>query len=266
MRPWAAALIAAGLGSGAQAQGVCSGEVVFQCATDAPEAEREQITVCQSDARFEMVRHHLASGELRYDVPLTANGALTHYTFGWLDEETIKVELGFWDEPYAMARILHMALPWNEEEDEQRLDLPSEAWLQTADWRMPIEQELCLPQTVYADLATMELGFVDRGPVGLFFSGDEIVPTPETVGRARVQTDTTVSVYQWHRPNAATPVWRQLYDGDEVEVLAVQGAFRAVAIPIGVSECVIRPEDMGHPYNGPCATGWADQQYLQILQ
>lgn len=266
MRPWAAAVIAAGLGSAAQAQGVCSGEVVFQCATNAPEAEREQITVCQSDARFEMVRHHLASGELRYDVPLTADGAQTHYTFGWLDEETIKVELGFWDEPYAMARILHMALPWNEEEDEQRLDLPAEAWLQTADWQMPIEQELCLPQTVYADLATMELGFVDRGPVGLFFSGDEIVPTPETVGRARVQTDTTVSVYQWSSPNAATPVWWQLYNGDEVEVLAVHGAFRAVAIPIGVSECVIRPEDMGHAYNGPCATGWVDQQYLQMIQ
>ena len=153
-----------------------------------------------------------------------------------------------------------------EEEDEQRLDLPAEAWLQTADWQMPIEQELCLPQTVYADLATMELGFVDRGPVGLFFSGDEIVPTPETVGRARVQTDTTVSVYQWSSPNAATPVWWQLYDGDEVEVLAVHGAFGAVAIPIGVSECVVRPEDMGHPYNGPCATGWVDQQYLQMIQ
>lgn len=187
-------MIAAGLGSSAQAQGVCSGEVVFQCATDAPEETRDQITVCLSDGRFEMVRHHLATGGMRYDVPLTADGALTHYTFGWLDDETIKVELGFWDEPYAMPRILHMAVPWNEEEDEQRLDFPAEAWLQTADWQMPIEQELCLARTVYADLAAMDAGFADRGPFGLFFSGDEIVPTPETVGRARARADTTVPV------------------------------------------------------------------------
>ncbi len=266
MRLWAAAMTAVVFGSAAGAQSVCSGEVVFQCATDAPEAVREQITVCLADGRFEMVRHQLATGEKRYDVPLSADAALTHYSYGWLDDETIKVELGFWDEPYAMPRILHMALSWDEEEDEQRLDLPSEAWLQTADWQLPIEQELCLPQTVYADLAAMEMGFADRGPVGLFFSGDEIVPTPETVGRARVHSDTTLPVYQWSRPNAATPVWWQLNDGDDVEVLAVQGDFRAVAIPTGVGECVIRPEEMGHPYTGPCATGWVDQRFLEMIQ
>jgi len=39
-----------------------------------------------------------------------------------------------------------------------------------------------------------------------------------------------------------------------------------VAIPTGVSECVIRPEDMGNPYNGPCATGWVDQRFLEMIQ
>lgn len=265
MRLWAV-LIAAGLGSAAQAQGMCSGDVVFQCATDAEQETRDQITVCLDGDRFEMVRHRLATGALIYDVPLTTDATMTHYQFEWLDDETAKVELGFWDASYGVARILHMALPWNHEADEALLDRPADAWLQSPDWQTPVEQELCLSKTVYADLARMDDPMANRGHVGLFFSGDKVMPQPETVGRARVTATQPVPVYQWHKPNASPPVWWMLTPGEDVDVIDKSGDFRAVAIPTGVRDCVIRPEDMGHLYVGPCATGWVDVRHLDVFQ
>lgn len=248
----------------AQAQAVCSGDVVFQCATDVPDEMRDQITLCLEGEQIEMVRHRLATGEPRYDVPLTANARLTHYRFGWQDDTTLAVELGFWDASYGIPRILHMLLPWDEETDTPLLDRPADAWLQSADWQKEVEQDLCLPKTIYADLETLDKPMVNRGPVGLFFSGDVVTPTPETVGRARVTAP--APVYQWNRPNAATPVWWQLYPGDVVDVIARTGDYAAVAIPTDVSDCIIRPKDMGAPYTGPCATGWVDQAALDVIQ
>lgn len=265
MRHWAV-LIAAGLGSAAQAQGVCSGDVVFQCATDAPEDMRDQITVCLEGDRFEMVRHRLATGETMHDVPLTADATMMHYSFGWQDDETVKVELGFWDEPYGVPRILHMMLPWDEDTDMPLQDRPAEAWLQSADWQAKVEQELCLSKTVYADLARMDEPMTYRGHVGLFFTGNMVMPKPENVGRARVSSVEPVPVYQWNKPNASTPVWWMLSPGDVVDVIDRNGDFRAVAIPTGVSDCMIRPEDMGDLYVGPCATGWVEQRHLKIIQ
>lgn len=255
-----------GLGSAAHAQGVCSGDVVFQCATDAPQEMRDQITVCADGDQFEMVQHRLSTGERLYDVPLSANATLTHYRFGWHDDETVKVELGFWDEPNGSPRILQMELPWDEETDMPLADRLGEAWLQSADWQQKVEQKLCLSKTVYADLAMMEKPMADRGPVGLFFSGSPVTPRVETVGRARMTAIEPVPVYQWHRPNASTPVWWMLVPGDVVDILDAQGDYRAVAIPTDVSDCMIRPQDMGKPYMGPCATGWVDQRHLEIFQ
>lgn len=265
MRPWAV-LIAAGLGSAAQAQAVCSGDVVFQCAKDAPEATRDQITVCLEGDRFEMVRHRLATSERIYDVPLSADATMTHYSFGWQDDETVKVELGFWDEPYGVPRILHMMLPWDEDTDMPLPDRPAEAWLQSAAWQQKVEQERCLSKTVYADLVKMDETMTHRGHVGLFFSGNRVMPKPETVGRARVTSVEPVPVYQCNRPNASTPVWWMLSPGEVVEVIDRHGDFRVVAIPTGVDDCMIRPEDMGDLYVGPCATGWVDQRHLELVQ
>lgn len=265
MRLWAV-VIAAGLGSAAQAQAVCSGDVVFQCPTDAPEATRDQITVCLEGDRFEMVRHRLATGERMNDVPLSADATMTHYSYGWQDDETVKVELGFWDKPYGVPRILHIMLPWDEDTDMPLPDRPAEAWLQSADWQARVEQELCLPKTVYADLVTMDEPMIYRGHVGLFFSGNMVMPKPENVGRARVTATQPVPVYQWNQPNASTPVWWMLSPGDDVDVIDRHGDYRAVAIPTGVDDCMIRPEDMGDLYVGPCATGWVDQQHLEMVQ
>lgn len=265
MRHWAV-VIAVALAPAAQAQGVCSGDVVFQCATEAPDETRDQITVCLEGDRFELVRHRLATGDRVYDVPLTADATMTHYSFGWSDEETVAVELGFWDEPYGQARILHMMLPWDEEADTPLPDKPAAAWLRGPAWAEGQEPTACRPNTIYADLETMDTPMAYRGPVGLFFSGNMVMPRPETVGRARVTGAEPVPVYQWNKPNAATPVWWMLAPGEDVEVIDKNGDFRAVAIPTAVSDCVLRPEDMNDLYVGPCATGWVDQRYLEMIQ
>lgn len=264
MRFWAV-LILLGLGSAAQAQAVCSGDVVFQCATDAPDETRDQITVCVEGDQFQMVRHRLATGERIYDVPLVADATMTHYRFEWQDNEIARVELGFWDASYDVARILHMALPWDQDADEPLRDQPADAWLQSPEWQTRVEQELCLSRTVYADLARMDEAMTYRGPVGLFFTGKMVMPRPETVGRARVTATQPVPVYQWNKPNAATPVWWMLNPGEDVDVIDQNGDFRAVAIPTDVDDCVIRPEDMGDLYVGPCATGWVDARHLKII-
>lgn len=66
-------------------------------------------------------------------------------------------------------------------------------------------------------------------------------------------------VYSSARPAAATPIWWMLQPGETVDIIDRADDFVAVAIPTnGLTDCFLRPEDLGKPYTGPCATGWVD--------
>ncbi|NIY79983.1 hypothetical protein HCZ23_10955 [Celeribacter sp. HF31] len=266
LRKAALACLAAGFAQSATAQAVCDGVVVFQCATDAE--PREQITVCAQDARFSLVRHALETGEPYDDTPLIAEAATTW--FSWQEGDDLRVELGFWSTDLGEPVTLHASLPWDDMEEAVAQDGPAEMWLQSAHWQQDSDQTPCLSQTVYADTEALWAPLETRGPIGLFFSQDVVVPEPNAVGVAEVMplpSGEGLAVYATARPNAATPVWWQLYEGDTVDVIAREGDFLAVAIPTyGVTACLIRPEQLYTPYQGPCATGWVDGTYLDRVQ
>lgn len=258
---------AASMAQSAVAQSVCEGEVVFQCVTDAD--AREQITVCAQADSYSLVRHALETGEPFYDTPLIADASSTW--FNWQGDDALRIELGFWNTDLGEALTLHANLPWDDQEEAVSDDGTAEMWLQSADWRHEIDQIMCLSQTVYADTEALWAPLDARGPVGLFFSQDVVVPEPNAVGVAQVTTVPSVSeglpVHASARPTAATPVWWQLYKGDTVDVIAREEGFIAVAIPTnGVASCLIRPEQLYAPYHGPCATGWVDGAYLERVQ
>lgn len=258
----------AGMAQSAVAQAVCEGEVVFQCATD-NDVFREQITVCAQEESYTLVRHALESGENYYDTPLIAEASRTW--FEWQEGAELRIELGFWSTDLGEPVTLHAVLPWDDMEEAVSEEGTARMWLQSPHWRQDIEQTLCRSQTVYADTEALWAPLDTRGPVATFFSQDVVVPQPSAVGVARVTslpegTD-ALAVYASARPGAATPVWWQLYKGDTVDVIAFEGDFLAVAIPTnGVSACLIRPEQLYLPYEGPCATGWVDGTYLERVQ
>ncbi|MBW6418657.1 hypothetical protein [Celeribacter sp. PS-C1] len=258
--------LAVGLAQSVAAQAVCDGEVVFQCATEAE--VREQITVCAQDESFSLVRHTLETGEPYYDTQLIAEAANTW--FSWQEGDDLRVELGFWSTDLNEPVTLHASLPWDDMEEAVAEDGPTDMWLQSAHWRQDVEQTLCQPQTVYADTEALWEPLEARGPIGLFFSQDVVVPEPNAVGVAEVMplpTGEGLPVYANARPNAATPVWWRLFEGDTVDVIARKGDFIAVAIPTnGVTSCLIRPDQLYAPYHGPCATGWFDGAFLDRVQ
>ena len=138
-------------------------------------------------------------------------------------------------------------------------------------WPAHVDQTLCTPETIYADPEALWGAQDTRGPIAAFFSQDEIIPRINTVGVARV-ADTSghpegLPVYAAARPSAATPIWWMLQPGDTVDIIDRENDFVAVAIPtLGLAGCFLRPEALGQPYNGPCATGWVDGAYLQQIQ
>lgn len=263
----AAGFIAAGLPDVVTAQSVCGGDVVFQCATDNPD-HREQITVCAADQTYALTRHALASGDMYYDTPLMADANTTW--FNWSEGDHADLEIGFWSTDLGQPVTLHVSLPWDDGEETVADQGSSAMWLQSPHWQQQVDQVWCAPDTIYANLETMWPAQIDRGPVASFFSQDVIVPHSKMVGVARVD-DTPVSdgvpVYATARPNAATPIWWMLQAGDTVDVLDRAGDFWAVALPTnGVSGCLIRPEQIGAPYEGPCATGWVENRHLVWVQ
>ncbi|NIZ13390.1 hypothetical protein [Phaeobacter sp. HF9A] len=281
-----AALMLAGWTSAAMAQSVCDGEVLFQCATDNADF-REQITVCAQERSYSLTRHALSSGEMYYDTPLIADADTTW--FRWSEGDQAQVEIGFWSTDLAEPVTLHVDLPWDDVNETVADTGAYDMWLQSPHWRARVDQTLCASGTVYAAPEGLWPPQNARGPIGTFFSQDEIIPRVDTVGVARVSdtvgvarvtdtvgvarvTDTETSpegvpVYSSARPSAATPIWWMLQPGETVDIIDRENDFIAVAIPTnGLSGCVLRPEDLGKPYTGPCATGWVDGVYLQKIQ
>lgn len=249
------------------AQGICAGEVVFQCTTD--DAMPDRITICAQDHHYSLMRHRPDTGDMIYDPPLIASAATTW--FDWQERDDLHIELGFWSTDHGDAVTLHAILPWDDYEETVTDTGRADMWLQSAHWRQEVDQTVCLSETVYADTETLWSAMDDRGPVGLFFSQDVIVPEPNAIGVARVTSVPSgaagLPVYASARPNAATPVWWQLYKGDQVDIIAAEDGFIAVAIPTnGLESCSIRPEQLFAPYTGPCATGWVDRAFLERLQ
>ncbi|WP_046210413.1 hypothetical protein [Phaeobacter italicus] len=264
----AAMLMAAGWSSAATAQSVCGGEVLFQCATDNADF-REQITVCAKKHSYVLTRHALASGDTYYDTPLIADADTTW--FRWSEDDQLRLELGFWSTDFAEPVTLHVALPWDDMEETVADTGARDMWLQSPHWRAHIDQTLCTPETIYADPEALWSVQDTRGPIAAFFSQDEIIPRMDTVGVARV-ADTSahpegLPVYATARSSAATPIWWMLQPGDTIDIIDQNHGFLAVAIPTnGMSDCLLRPEALGQPYTGPCATGWVDAAHLEQIQ
>lgn len=263
-----AVLMLAGLTSAAMAQSVCDGEVLFQCATDNADF-REQITVCAQDQSYSLTRHALSSGEMYYDTPLIADADTTW--FRWSEGDQAQVEIGFWSTDLAEPVTLHVDLPWDDVNETVADTGAYDMWLQSPHWRARVDQTLCASGTVYAAPEGLWSAQYARGPIGAFFSQDEIIPRADTVGVARVSEKETspegVPVYSSARPAAATPIWWMLQPGETVDIIDRENDFIAVAIPTnGLTGCFLRPEDLGKPYTGPCATGWVDGVYLQKIQ
>lgn len=263
-----AALALSTWGGTAAAQSVCGGDVVFQCATDNADF-REQITVCAQDQRYALTRHALSSGEMYYDTPLIADANTTW--FRWIEDDQAQVEIGFWSVDLAEPVTLHVDLPWDDMNETVADTGNFNMWLQSPHWRASVDQTLCASDTVYAAPEGLWQAQRARGPIGTFFSHDDVIPRVDTVGVARV-TDGDASpegvpVYASSRPSAATPVWWMLQHGEIIDILDRAGDFIAVAIPTnGLTGCFLRPEDLGKPYTGPCATGWVDRAHLQHIQ
>ncbi|MAY31081.1 MAG: hypothetical protein CMM86_00475 [Rhodovulum sp.] len=252
----------------AMADPVCTGEILFQCATGEREY-REQITVCMNDGHYSLNRHRLATGDPFYDIPLIADADTTW--FQWSEGDVARLELGFWHTDMAEPVTLHLRLPWDDLAEEVIAEQPVDMWLQSPHWRQRVDQTVCDADTVYADPEPLWSAQVDRGPIGAFFSQDVITPQIDTVGIARVSDvpkgSEGLPVYASARPRANTPVWWMLQPMQDVDVLAREGAFIAVALPTrGIDTCTIRPEQIGHPYTGPCATGWVDGAFLKRIQ
>ncbi len=255
-------------GGVATAQSVCGGDVVFQCATDNVDF-REQFTVCAQDQHYALTRHALASGEMYYDTPLIADANTTW--FRWAEGNQVQLEIGFWSVDLAEPVTLHVDLPWDDMNETVSETGDFNMWLQSPHWRASVDQTLCASDTVYAAPEGLWQAQRARGPIGVFFSHDDIIPRADTVGVARV-TDGDASpegvpVYASSRPSAATPIWWMLQHGETIDIIDRAGDFIAVAIPTnGLTGCFLRPEDLGKPYTGPCATGWVDRAHLQRIQ
>jgi len=265
-----AAIVAAvaGWSSFAAAEAVCEGEVMFQCATDTSDF-REQITVCTSGESYSLTRHTLATGEPYYDTPLIADANTTW--FAWEEGDHARMELGFWSTDLGEPITLHVHLPWDDVSETVLEDQPADMWLQSPHWRQQVDQTFCQSDTVYAAPEALWPAQQERGPIAVFFSQDVVTPQAATVGVARVtgrpEGAEGLPVFASARPGAATPVWWMLQPGEDVDVIARSGDFLAVALPTnGISGCMIRPEHLGHPYTGPCATGWVDATYLERIQ
>ncbi|MDE4140674.1 hypothetical protein [Phaeobacter gallaeciensis] len=257
-----------GWSNAATAQSVCGGTVLFQCATDSADF-REQITVCARDRSYALTRHALSSGDKYYDAPLIADANTTW--FRWSEDDQVQLEIGFWSTDLAEPVTLHMELPWDDMTETVAETGSSAMWLQSPHWRDRVDQTTCASETVYADPEGLWAAQHARGPIAAFFSQDEIIPRVDTVGMARVTdmeaTAEGVPVYASARPGAATPIWWMLQPGETVDIIDLANEFIAVAIPTnGLTGCFLRPEDLGRPYTGPCATGWVDGAYLQRTQ
>lgn len=264
----AAMMMATGWTDTAAAQPVCGGEVLFQCATDNADFP-EQITVCAREQSYMLTRHALASGAMYYDTPLIADANTTW--FRWSEDDQLRLELGFWSTDLAEPVTLHVTLPWDDMEETVAVTGDYSMWLQSPHWRAHIDQTPCTSESIYADPEALWTAQDTRGPIAAFFSQDEIIPHVDVVGVARV-SDTSnhpegVPVYSAARRTAATPIWWMLQPGDTVDIIAQGKGFTAVAIPTnGMSDCLLRPEALGQPYTGPCATGWVEAAHLKRLQ
>lgn len=263
-----AALTLAAWDSAVMAQSVCVGEVVFQCATDNADF-REQITVCAQDQHYALTRHALSSGEMYYDTPLIADASTTW--FRWSEDDQAQVEIGFWSTDLAEPVILHANLPWDDMNETVADTGEVNMWLQSPHWRSSVDQILCSSDTIYAAPEGLWQAQSARGPIGTFFSQDDITPSIDTVGMARVlggnATPEGVPVYASARPSAATPIWWMLQSGETIDIIDRADDFIAVAVPTnGLTGCFLRPEDLGKPYTGPCATGWVDRAHIQKVQ
>ncbi|WP_417250625.1 hypothetical protein [Celeribacter sp.] len=250
------------------AQSVCGGEVLFQCATDDPDA-REQITVCARGESYILARHVLSSGEMIYDPPLIADANTTW--FHWSEEDQAQLEIGFWSTDLGEPVTLYVHMPWDDMNETVAENGASDMWLQSPHWRTQVDQVTCASDTVYAEPERLWPAQAARGPIGAFFSQDDVIPRIDTVGVAQVTEIAAESegapVYASARPSAATPVWWMLQSGDTVDILDRLQNFIAVAIPTnGMKACLIRPEQLGMPYSGPCATGWVDAAFLDPIQ
>ena len=266
--PVAATLMVATWTTPASAQSVCGGEVMFQCATDDPDA-REQITVCVRDESYILSRHVLSSGAMVYDPPLVANANTTW--FHWSEDEQARLEIGFWSADLGEPVTLHVYMPWDDMNETVAENGSSDMWLQSPHWRAQVDQVTCASDTVYAEPEGLRPAQSARGPIGAFFSQDDVIPYIDTVGVGRVSgapaDQEGVPVYASARPSAATPVWWMLQSGETVDILDRQQSFIAVAIPTnGGDDCLIRPEQLGRPYAGPCATGWVNAAFLDQIQ
>ncbi|MEL0438879.1 hypothetical protein [Phycobacter sp. K97] len=264
----ATALMVAGWSSVAAADTVCDGDILFQCTTDRPDF-REQITVCAKDESYALTRHALSSGDMYYDPPLIADANTTW--FRWTEGDRVQIEIGFWNTDLGEPVTVHVHLPWDDVSETARDDGTFDMWLQSPHWHGRVDQTLCRSDTVYAEPAALWPPQQERGPIGAFFSQDLVTPTSATVGIARIVEAQAIPeglpVFAAARPNAATPIWWMLQPGDTVDIIDQRGAFIAVAIPTnGVAECILRPERLGLPYTGPCATGWVEGAFLEQIQ
>lgn len=128
-------MTATGWSGTANAQPVCGGEVLFQCATDNADF-REQITVCAKDHSYILTRHALASGEMYYDTPLIADANTTW--FSWSEDDQLRLEIGFWSTDLAEPVTLHASLPWDDMEETLAATGEYSMWLQAPLSRCPL--------------------------------------------------------------------------------------------------------------------------------
>ena len=236
-------------------------DMIFQCAT-APNGT-EQITVCKDGDTAFLSRHTRATGEMYFDIPLGMDPE-RDFLVEELDEDTgLSIQMGFWDADRDTAHILQFRAGWDSDADDYSPE-GMQMWLQTPDWQREVEQTLCKGSTVLFDPEPLFALTVDRGPLGHFYSIENILPEPSLIGRFRVAApDGGIPVYASSTPNAATPRWTQLYDGTEVVVIDRIDAFSAVALPQGVVlDCMIGPNELFQLYRGPCSTGWVETRFL----
>ena len=241
-------------------------DMVFQCAV-APDGA-DQITVCRDGDMAFLSRHTRDTGAMYYDPPLIMDPTRDYYVEEVSEGTGLSIAMGFWDLNRDTAAILQFRAGWDDEADDVDINGPMEMWVQSPDWQQQVDQVLCRPNTVQYDPDVMFELTLDRGPVGQFYSTDNILPEPSLVGRARVSApDDGIPVYAISQPNASTPRWARLYDGWDVDVIDRMGDFSAVALTQGVvSDCVLRPDDLFQPYIGPCSTGWVETKYLEMLR
>lgn len=158
-------------------------DMIFQCAT-APDGT-EQITVCKDGDTAFLSRHTRATGEMYFDIPLGMDPE-RDFLVEELDEDTgLSIQMGFWDADRDTAHILQFRAGWDSDADDYSPD-GMEMWLQTPDWQQEVEQTLCKGNTVLFDPEPLFALTVDRGPLGHFYSVENILPEPSLIGRFRV--------------------------------------------------------------------------------